>query len=1004
MAEKQKRTPSGVSSPSIGRLNKPRNTSTPPSKAKKIKKGRRIERNTEDTTYTPQKNSTDNPPSADKAPTAIVQRKWVDIAASRNDNDDTLQKQEMSMDNSDNTSGNDDEENFIATSDGTGTLLHTPTRLNPIKTNLNAGWSNTEADEYGSHNKLSSPEAGPPEDNWAEELARIDTSELENKEEAAEPQLSTQWEEDSITDLDERPQNNDADEESTDSSGRFPDADPIDEDEETEQHEMQLGFRHDTEDKEKNDNEDDKDRMDTTPTASPEKPQAVITEEKTSEPENTSSNEEEENQEDAKDHMDTTPMAETAIAEEIIYVHGTTSEEEDDSIQEKVEAKNTSSEKDDDDQEEESDHMDTTSTAARSIPKVVITVEHPPSEEEDDDRMDTTPMVPPPTLEFKATKKSMGRGGGRKTTTKEATRIEAGKQDARTKEASKKAASTIEASKQEESKKEARKKEASKTETSKKEASQKEGLPPRDPKRNSNTTAKPQESVQPTRPVPQRTEQFRYDVKVHIPACGPGQQMPTLCTAIEAFINMLKTQDEKLVVYPWAEGSKDETLEEAEDLPTQMTGLLKYCPRAYAAMKERDLYFSMYLGHELSFAELHTNINHVLSDTRSGWYRKQLQCQDAEVIGWLLYTTNDMDLVELMRKLLTRYGVTVGLRWRAIAPYTPTGKISAVHIEVNKKTANRDRAILKQIYSSTATSFPLSIKARLVPTLDQARGMDSGNKIARLRTRQAVFLHNVSRQQDYSIATLDYEDKQLEGKTLRDLLMEMKVKDKPTTPLFVSVDKHWASKGFVFQMTTTNEEEASQRIRSLLPYLIGTMESKYHVQIRKMFSLEALQSEQTCKWDTEKQMVIWEDDALLDDLLGGSDKDYDFPDTDASQFKVDMSIITDEPKGTSEPQMAASTGDSVSTFATKKTASSAKKKATVEFAIATPTIQKKAVRHKSDATVNSSVTLDSLESRMSTMEKSTAKSLDELKQLIHLLVGDKLKHAGDANASASAPL
>lgn len=953
MAEKQKRTPSGGSSPSIGRLNKPRNTSTPPIKAKKIVKRTGIGGNKKDIIYTPKKNSTDTSSSADKASSSPGQRKWVDVAALRkehgNDTEASPQKQEMSMDSSDNASEKDDEETFIDTlEDGTGNYVHTPTRLKPLRANLNAGWSSTEADVFGSNNnKLSRPEeAGPTEDDWAQELSLINTSEPENKEEAEEPQLSTQFEEDSITDLDELPTNNEADDESRDS--RFPEADLRDEDEETEQHEMQLGFLPDKkEDKEEKDNDDEKDRMDTTPTAETETQQGNSTEEK-AEKQSTSSDEAENDQEGEKDRMDTTPTVETAVPKVVI-------------TEEKISApENTSSEEEEENYEDAKDHMDTTSTTEIAIDKEEIIVHGTSSEEEeDDDQMDTTPMVPPPTPEYRATKKSLGRGGGRKTTPEE---------------------------------------------DRQKEASKKGGLPPRGPKRNSSKTAESQdEIVQLILPTPQRTEQFRYDVKVHIPACEPGQQMLTLCEAIGAFINMLKAQDEKLVVYPWAEGSKDETLEEAEDLPTQMTGLQKYCPRAYAAMKERDLYFSMYLGHELSFSDLHTNINHELLDTRSGWYRKQLQCEDTEVIGWLLYTTNDMDLAELMQKILTRYRVTVGLRWRAIAPYTATGKISAVHVEVNKKTANRDRAIIKRIYSSTATSFPLSIKARLVPTLDQARGMESGNKISRLRTRQAVFLYNVSKQQDYSIATLDYADSQLEGKTLRDIIMEMTAPGQPDTPLFVSVDRHWANKGFVFQMTTTNEVEATQRIRSLLPYLIGTMEKKYHVQIRKLFSLEALQSEKTCKWDTEKQMVIWEDDELLDDLLSCSDKDYDFPDTDVSQFKVDMSLITNQIKGTTEPQVAASPGDSVSTFATKKTASSAKKKTTVEFAIATQTTKKKAARHKSDATVNSSVTLDSLESRMSMMEKTNAKSLDELKQLIHSL-GNRFQQAGGANASASAPL
>ena len=86
--------------------------------------------------------------------------------------------------------------------------------------------------------------------------------------------------------------------------------------------------------------------------------------------------------------------------------------------------------------------------------------------------------------------------------------------------------------------------------------------------------------------------------------------------------------------------------------------------------------------------------------------------------------------------------------------------------------------------SSTTKTFPLGIKARWVPELDKLMGLDSGNKIKRLRTRQAVFLHNVSRQQDYEIENLDYVDPLMGYKTLRSIIMQIKVQGKPKHTTF----------------------------------------------------------------------------------------------------------------------------------------------------------------------------------------------------------------------------
>ena len=47
---------------------------------------------------------------------------------------------------------------------------------------------------------------------------------------------------------------------------------------------------------------------------------------------------------------------------------------------------------------------------------------------------------------------------------------------------------------------------------------------------------------------------------------------------------------------------------------------------------------------------------------RGGWWYKPLQCEKAVCIGWLLYSTQEMDLALLMNELYKTLQVNVGLR------------------------------------------------------------------------------------------------------------------------------------------------------------------------------------------------------------------------------------------------------------------------------------------------------------------------------------------------------
>ena len=147
-------------------------------------------------------------------------------------------------------------------------------------------------------------------------------------------------------------------------------------------------------------------------------------------------------------------------------------------------------------------------------------------------------------------------------------------------------------------------------------------------------------------------------------------------------------------------------------------------------------------------------------------------------MGWLLYSTNTLDL-RLLEKVLTDKcrGVQIALRFKYIntdkyeLDRNERKKWMAIHIEVD--TNDRKRAVrrLSQIYNSSSTKFPLDIQMRLVSEFREVKGNPiMMGKHMRLRLRQASFNNLTVVHPNDDIMILDYDYKG-DGGTLRSMIM-----------------------------------------------------------------------------------------------------------------------------------------------------------------------------------------------------------------------------------------
>ena len=255
-----------------------------------------------------------------------------------------------------------------------------------------------------------------------------------------------------------------------------------------------------------------------------------------------------------------------------------------------------------------------------------------------------------------------------------------------------------------------------------------------------------------------------------------------------------------------------------------------------------------------------------------------------------------MDRELLTAEIRKWTGVTVGLRFRTIsvAARTQLSKdqlVKAIHVEIDETNYFGDKARVEDLYrADKEDQFPLDIKLRLCPQIQDATDPTSTVKLERLRIRQAAFLANVQKTISGDIGVLDYEDGKLENWTLRNLLMN--IRDEDGVRVFVSVDRYFTGRGFVFQYTSKFANTAPAWIRGLIPYFRSQLEPDQYDQILKCFTMEAATKAMFYEWDPVKKCVVSAADRLVNELLECDlDEEFEFPDTDTKKFELDLSVV-----------------------------------------------------------------------------------------------------------------
>jgi hypothetical protein len=329
--------------------------------------------------------------------------------------------------------------------------------------------------------------------------------------------------------------------------------------------------------------------------------------------------------------------------------------------------------------------------------------------------------------------------------------------------------------------------------------------------------------------TPTHTHVTQIALKLTIPATKNSDK--ATLNIFKEFVNELTTSDDTAHVYPWytKHDRSQSRIKNANETPKSVSAFRIYANKVFIgdSNKVLTIYPNIRIGHEKPLKDIRRDMRNWLMEGPHGMFYKMLQAESSSEIGWLLYSTRDMDQGALADEMSDILGFNLGLRWKVIdigvrGQIPDSQKVYALSVEVDQAHRSQYQRKLITMYGRDVKEvheYPNGVRLRFVKQKSDCCNTNEKGKIDRLRKRQQMFNKSIQRFQTWEIMLLDHSVDPGVQPTLRQMIMDMHSKKYPGTPLFHSVDLDKQGSGFVFQFSAAMKDEAECMANCLLPYL-----------------------------------------------------------------------------------------------------------------------------------------------------------------------------------------
>jgi hypothetical protein len=262
---------------------------------------------------------------------------------------------------------------------------------------------------------------------------------------------------------------------------------------------------------------------------------------------------------------------------------------------------------------------------------------------------------------------------------------------------------------------------------------------------------------------------------------------------------VLKEADDKLLIYPWKARNlgKYKALSGPSKLPATKEGINRYFPDAYFRPHPGSMWLRVYLGSVLPEEELGGRTQYFFGTQKNrkrvGFWKNGIQFEDTIEIGWLYRSTPGMLAPSIQKELFAHTGIHASLRWKLVTIPQLKGEIPenlqvrALHITVRKEDGNLAKAKLtKLVFARHRRShFIGGSPMRLIPV---SRDLSPHNqdKCLHFAGRQLTFQKNIVVAESFDILQIENKAIGLQGRTLRELILEIPLRDSGRQAFFQS--------------------------------------------------------------------------------------------------------------------------------------------------------------------------------------------------------------------------
>jgi len=170
-----------------------------------------------------------------------------------------------------------------------------------------------------------------------------------------------------------------------------------------------------------------------------------------------------------------------------------------------------------------------------------------------------------------------------------------------------------------------------------------------------------------------------------------------------------------------------EPIEDLDQLLADVDEWLEYFPGAHPRACGGYTYTSVFLRFQKLFPKVINVTASWFCKTKFGLWKSSLQLEKPISLGWLLFSTNTMDIKVLRGKIMLWISsILVGLHWKMISmgaqgSIPKEQQVKALHLYIDELDAALAKPRLMQVYTSNPASshtFLLHICMQLVPKIN----------------------------------------------------------------------------------------------------------------------------------------------------------------------------------------------------------------------------------------------------------------------------------------------